>query len=68
MAHHPTTETPYYGLLADRSPASGKSDTHTIDLPASAAGYVLDSSVPVAAAWTTLGIGLAYSPGLPLDG
>lgn len=46
----------------------GGSARSAVDLPASAAGYVLESSVPVAAAWTTLGVGLAYSPGLPLDG
>lgn len=39
-----------------------------VDLPASAAGYVLDSTTPVAVSWTTIGVGLSYSPGLPLDG
>jgi hypothetical protein len=46
----------------------GGSARAAVPLPSSAAGYVLDSSAPVAVAWTTLGVGLAYSPGVPLDG
>jgi hypothetical protein len=40
----------------------------SVELPITAAGYLLGASGPVAAAWTTSGVGLAYAPGLPIDG